>query len=1104
MSSILTLISDTPFITLPPDLLGWSGFIVLLILVLIIQFKWRRMNRAFGRREWGIFIALLVLTPLTSLFIGIRLPGSFATGGLALTPLDVYQAPVAPAIMIFSALPWMLAAGLLGPLAAGGIALLAGLLVAIWQTHTLFTALELTLLATLFSVSVRQPYRTPIFRLLRRPLASAALAALFYPLLHLAITPFITRGLLATRLDYALTNLLGASLAVACELLIAGLVAELVLFLFPAMWYKPETLEPSPAERSLRTRFIASLAPLAILLVLILMIGDWMIAGQAAQNMLRSQMSAAASTANDGVPFYLEVGQNRAVELAQDPDFLAEDTDALEAALAESIRTVPFFNQLTLLDDAGQMLASYPTSYNVGPQAPVEEQMGIQMALNGVPSQHYTVPPAADQTGAQISFITAIPAPGSTSQNPQIARVLVARSDLIENPYAKSILAGLKSLQEIDGEGMLLDENDQILLHRDPERVMGTYLGETGEEPKFYSDTAPDGTRQIVYFQPVTGHSWSIVLTVPAYRTQQIALDIALPLLAMVFVLALIGMVLVLVSLSTVTHSLQTLASEAGRLADGKLDQPVSVEGVDEVGQLGRAFEQMRASLKARLDELNRLLQVSQGVASSLEISETVQPVLESALADGACSARVVLSPEAMPNLNGASARPVRFGYGPSQNLYRDLDEQILTLTRQQDRLVLSNVLRPRLLNLNPGAPRPESLVAVALRHESTYYGALWVAYEQAHTFSEEEVRFLVTLGGQAALAAANSSLFMNAEIGRRRLESILASSPDPVLVTDQSDRLLLTNPAAWQVLGLGLESDEGKPIDEVIQQAELVELLRSTSPEMQSTEINLSNGKIFLATATAVLAEGQRVGRVCVLRDVTHFKQLDSLKSEFVSTVSHDLRSPLTLMRGYATMLEMVGQLNEQQVGYVRKIVGGVESMSRLVNNLLDLGRIDAGIGLRTEIVPVQDIVERVVGALQLQAAQKHIQLSADIPAQTIPLIEADQALLQQALHNLVENAIKYTRPEGKVLLRVQTQPIGVVFQVIDNGIGISPMDLPRVFEKFYRGAHQGSKDERGTGLGLAIVKSIAERHGGRVWAESQLGKGSSFYMAIPPRQPR
>jgi signal transduction histidine kinase len=243
-------------------------------------------------------------------------------------------------------------------------------------------------------------------------------------------------------------------------------------------------------------------------------------------------------------------------------------------------------------------------------------------------------------------------------------------------------------------------------------------------------------------------------------------------------------------------------------------------------------------------------------------------------------------------------------------------------------------------------------------------------------------------------------------------------------------------------------------------------------------------------------------MGRVCVLRDVTHFKELDALKSEFVSTVSHDLRSPLTLMRGYATMLEMVGQLNEQQTNYVRKIIAGVESMGRLVNNLLDLGRIESGIGLQLETVNVQDVVERVIGSLQLQAAQKRIQLTSEFPPGSQPLVEADQALLQQALHNLIENAIKYTRPEGKVHVRMRMQPIGVVFEVIDNGSGISPVDQPRLFEKFYRGAQQGSKEQRGTGLGLAIVKSIAERHGGRVWAESQLGKGSTFYLAIPIHQ--
>jgi PAS domain S-box-containing protein len=1097
MTSILTLISDTPYINLPPDWIGWLGFAALLSLILILQWKWRRTNRPFGGAQWGLLAALLVLSALTSLFIGLQFNPGGPGDQAGLPPQGMPLDPTSPTVMIFAALPWMLAAGLLGPWAAGLVGLASGALAALWQTHTLFTVLEISLLATLFSGAVRQPYRTPVFRLLRHPLAAAVLAALIYPFLHLAITPFITRGLLVTRLDYALTNLQGASLALAVELLVAGVVSELVCIFLPSFWYRPGQLEPSPAERSLRTRFIVSMAPLALILVLTLMIGDWVIAGQAARNVLRSQMASAASTAAEGVPFFLEVGQNLALQLVDEERLLSDDEREMQEALEENIKIVPFFNQLTVLDDSGQVLASHPSATYSGNQAPVDEQMGIQMALNGVPIQIFSIPPTGDQTGAQISFVTAIAGEDGLSE-----RVLVARSDLTSNPYAQAIMTGLENLDAIDGQGMLLDENNRILIHPDPERVMDTYLGETGNTPSFYNDTAPDGTRQIVYYRPASGRPWSIVLTVPAYRTQQIALSIALPLLGMIALLALIGLALVQISLGAVTRSLQTLAGEAGRLASGKLEQPVTVEGVDEVGQLGRAFEQMRVSLKDRLDELNRLLQVSQGVASSLEVSEAVQPVLESALASGACSARVVLSPQAMPDLGGDASRPVRFGFGPSQNLYRDLDEQILALTRQQDRLVLSNLLRPRLLNLAPNAPRPESLLAVALRHENSYYGALWVAFDQPHSFSEEEVRFLVTLGGQAALAAANARLFLNAEIGRRRLESILASSPDPVLVTDPSDRLLLTNPAAWQVLGLGLETDVGKPIDLVIQQAELVELLRSTSAEMQTTEINLPGGRIFLATATSVLAEGQRVGRVCVLRDVTHFKELDSLKSEFVSTVSHDLRSPLTLMRGYATMLEMVGQLNEQQTGYVRKIVSGVESMSRLVNNLLDLGRIEAGIGLQPEMVPVQDIVERVVNALQLQAAQKRIQLTADIPAQTIPLIEADQALLQQALHNLVENAIKYTRPEGKVMVRVQSQPIGVVFQVIDNGVGVSPMDLPRLFEKFYRGAQQAPKDERGSGLGLAIVKSIAERHGGRVWAESQLGKGSTFYLAIPPRQ--
>ena len=120
------------------------------------------------------------------------------------------------------------------------------------------------------------------------------------------------------------------------------------------------------------------------------------------------------------------------------------------------------------------------------------------------------------------------------------------------------------------------------------------------------------------------------------------------------------------------------------------------------------------------------------------------------------------------------------------------------------------------------------------------------------------------------------------------------------------------------------------------------------------------------------------RLGKICVLQDITHYKELDKLKSDFVATVSHDLRSPLTLMRGYVTMLNMVGELNEQQKNYTRKIITGVENMTRLVNNLLDLGRIDAGIGLQIERVMAQDVIEQVLTSLQPQATQKSIQLTA------------------------------------------------------------------------------------------------------------------------------
>jgi PAS domain S-box-containing protein len=626
------------------------------------------------------------------------------------------------------------------------------------------------------------------------------------------------------------------------------------------------------------------------------------------------------------------------------------------------------------------------------------------------------------------------------------------------------------------------------------------YVGYIPTGTEFFNETSPTGTRNYGYFRQAEGKPWAIMLTLPASTTQQLALEIAIPLLLMLLELIGISVVVVLGGLRGITVSLKGLAQEADNISLGQMDQSTQVRGVDELGRLGRAFEQMRQSLKARLDELNKLLIVSQGVAANLEIHAAIQPVLEAALSESASMARVVLVQDVEPEAPGSQS--AAFGVGPASDDYAYLDAQIFELMHHQDILPIPNTSRIRRLNLPASGSRPGALLAVALHLEHTYLGALWVAYDRPHSFTEEEVRFLNTLALEAALAASNARLYANAEIGLQRLEAVLDSTPEAVLVIDEKMCVFLINPAAMQVPGLVMSSAIGRPIQEVVTHPDLLELLsQPTEGRVSSREITLHNGKIYYGSVSPVIADGKLVGKVCIMRDITYYKQLDSLKSDFVATVSHDLRSPLTLMRGYATMLQMVGDLNEQQKTYVNKIVLGVENMARLVNNLLDLGRIEAGIGLQVEKVTAGEVVSQIISSLQPQSTQKNLQLVLEAPDQAV-LVEADRALLQQAVYNLVENAIKYTPSGGQVKIYLRVTSSGVAIEVRDTGIGIAPLDLPHMFEKFYRSGRREAYQQRGTGLGLAIVKSIAERHGGHVWVESQLGKGSTFYFELPYQQ--
>lgn len=1092
MSFIATLLTGFPY-PLPPTLPGWGVWLALLGLVLFTLYYWRGSQPAWDRRSWLILFGLLLLVPLTSLFVGLRLPAGSAL------PLPNFPAAHSPGstMMLFSAVPWTLAGGLLGPLGGAVLGLLAGVLRGAWDTFNLFTPLELALIGTLFSAGLRQNYRTPAFSLLRQPLVSALLLVPLHTILYV-IGIFFTLGEptpVTARLDFALSNTGVVTLAFGGEMLVAGLVAQIAAAAFPSAWVAQRPLQPSPAERSLETRFLLGTGTFICLLLLTLLVGDWVVAGRAATGMLRERLETSSQSAAQNVPYFLETGQNLATQAAADPQLLEAFDPELSSIVTRRMQTTPYFDEIFVLETgSGALLGAYPAEARAAFALAPEEESGLALAVEGVLTQIYTVPAAQDGGSARVSFLVAVP-----DDSAQVRRILIGRTRLDTNPLTGPLLANLQSISDLEGTGLLLDENGRVLYSSSVLGTSAAFSDPPSAGPQFYTAAAADGTRQLVYYQPVSGRPWTVVLMVPARQAQQLSLAIATPLSIMIFVLALVALVSLRLGLRVVTGSLQGLALEADRIAQGRLDHPLQAEGVDELGQLRRAFEQMRHSLRARLDELNRLLVVSQGVASSLEMREALRPVLEAVLASGANSARVVLSPAILPET--PIELPSRFALGPGMNLYAHLDERILPLAEKQERLVISNPSRMRDLAFEPQRPQPASLLAVALRHESRYYGVMWAAYEKPRTFTDSDVRFMTTLAGQAALAVANAHLFLSVEVGRRQLEAILNSTPDPVLVTDPRDHLLLANRAAGQALGVDLGQISGRPIGEALQQKPLLELLQAAS-EKTSAELVLPDGKTYLATASSVMAEGLPVGRVCILRDVTYFKELDTMKSEFVATVSHDLRSPLTLMRGYATMLEMVGELNDQQKGYVRKMISGVENMSRLVTNLLDLGRIEIGVGLQLEDVPVIDILERVMGGLQMQAAQKDIALSLQIARDIPHVLQADQALLHQAVYNLVENAVKYTPEGGRVTLRAGTAPGSLLFAIEDTGIGIAADDLPRLFEKFYRGKQREARAQHGSGLGLAIVRSIAESHGGRVWVESKAGAGSTFFLQIPLTQ--
>jgi len=339
----------------------------------------------------------------------------------------------------------------------------------------------------------------------------------------------------------------------------------------------------------------------------------------------------------------------------------------------------------------------------------------------------------------------------------------------------------------------------------------------------------------------------------------------------------------------------------------------------------------------------------------------------------------------------------------------------------------------------------------------------------------------------------------------RNQSSAILRSMIEGVAVIDSRERVVFCNRAFAEILNLDAARCEGRPLVELVRQADLLDLARRALTSADSLQGSLIIGTVmprsFAVTATPVKAlEPAANGAVIVLHDITELRRLERVRQDFVANVSHEFKTPLTAIQGFAETL-LGGALEDEKNNrrFLEIIRDHAARLGRLTDDLLKLARIEAGkLEVQYQPVSVAELVEGCAATTLFKASQRNIALNLSYPPE-LPAVRGDAGLLREVLQNLLDNAVQYTSPGGRVDLSAVSRDHEAVITVADTGIGIPLADQERIFERFYRVDAARSREVGGTGLGLSIAKHIVEAHGGRLWVESTVGAGSQFHFSIP-----
>jgi len=510
-----------------------------------------------------------------------------------------------------------------------------------------------------------------------------------------------------------------------------------------------------------------------------------------------------------------------------------------------------------------------------------------------------------------------------------------------------------------------------------------------------------------------------------------------------------------------------------------------------------------------RVQQREYLLEISRALTGQLNLDELLQMVLAAATKMLVGQAGLI----ALRDTDGEFV--IRESYGVPEHLapyfeplLRDIPEDV-----EQTHFHIPG-LADKLMRIVSGLGiRLQQVVALPMAIGRQLIGVLYVFRAYGTRFTTDDRQILASFADQAAIAVHNAQLYEGLSQEKHRLDAILEHTADGVMILDHAYQIVVFNRALAKLTGWTAAEAIGHNHDEIVRWAKL-----QTDLDMESAvkggwplpsarllyvegDLRRRNGgtlSVGITYAPLFDRDGRLVNVIANVRDITRFREADEVKSTFISVISHELKTPVALIKGYAdTLLREDARWDRRTTREsLTVILVEADRLNELVDNLLDASRLQAGVlPLEMTEVALDALAERTAKRFQTQTDIHEI--TVDFPAD-FPYVVGDPSRIGQVFDNLLSNAIKYSPQGGRIAITGRVRPNEVVVTVSDEGVGIPIEERQRVFERFFRGVRERHQRTPGAGLGLFLAKAIVEAHGGRMWVESDPDDGSEFSFSM------